>query len=269
MVRKNLWDYLDVMTQTLPRHQSLMFIDQLCINQANIAERNHQVQQMARIYKSAQQVTCWLGLGTALSSNMIKFVKDHSSFSKLPAAFYTGTYDQVTGEFEITSPLGQLIGLDYWRRAWVVQEFLLAKRLSLRWGPQVLSFDTFWAGLAHDVNQLDERGNALEQICNARKEKRTLNWTEILYLLDGRHCEEPTDMVFAMLGLVKGSTINPDYAKTAEEIFDEVAREMIVDNVEEESKLERYLVAWRYHLGLSIFDDVSRYLALRSAASTE
>ena len=42
---------------------SKMFIDALCIDQSDIAERNHQVRQMGDVYRAAKAVVAWLGCG--------------------------------------------------------------------------------------------------------------------------------------------------------------------------------------------------------------
>ncbi|KAH8690352.1 heterokaryon incompatibility protein-domain-containing protein, partial [Phaeosphaeriaceae sp. PMI808] len=39
----------------------LLWIDAICINQTESTEKNHQVQQMGAIYKSARKVYVWLG----------------------------------------------------------------------------------------------------------------------------------------------------------------------------------------------------------------
>ncbi|TFB00421.1 hypothetical protein CCMA1212_007750 [Trichoderma ghanense] len=41
-----------------------MSIDAICIDQKNLKERGHQVQQMGDIYKQAERVLFWLGAGT-------------------------------------------------------------------------------------------------------------------------------------------------------------------------------------------------------------
>jgi hypothetical protein len=43
-------------------YQSKYFsIDAICIDQQNVKERNHQVQQMSAIYSTATEVIAWLG----------------------------------------------------------------------------------------------------------------------------------------------------------------------------------------------------------------
>jgi hypothetical protein len=44
------------------RHaDKLLWIDALCIDQENVIERNHQVQQMGEIFSRASNVLAWLG----------------------------------------------------------------------------------------------------------------------------------------------------------------------------------------------------------------
>jgi hypothetical protein len=57
-VRRNLHSALwHIRTQ----RERLLWIDALCINQADVSERNHQVCLMGRIYSQAENVVVWLG----------------------------------------------------------------------------------------------------------------------------------------------------------------------------------------------------------------
>lgn len=47
--------------QEYTHHESYWWIDAVCINQEDLAERNHQAAIMRRIYKSASSVQVWLG----------------------------------------------------------------------------------------------------------------------------------------------------------------------------------------------------------------
>lgn len=58
-VTTNLFSALQVLRQ---KYTSVsLWIDALCINQDDIPERNHQVNQMRAIYKDAEEVIAWLG----------------------------------------------------------------------------------------------------------------------------------------------------------------------------------------------------------------
>jgi hypothetical protein len=58
-VSRNLHDFLVMARRTLA--DTWLWIDALCIDQSNTLERNHQVQQMGRIYSLAETVLIWLG----------------------------------------------------------------------------------------------------------------------------------------------------------------------------------------------------------------
>jgi hypothetical protein len=60
VVRQNLFDFLDIfrLEETNTRH---LWIDQLCIDQMAVDERNHQVRLMSQIYQKSKFVVMWLG----------------------------------------------------------------------------------------------------------------------------------------------------------------------------------------------------------------
>jgi hypothetical protein len=51
------------------------FWDSVCIDQANTAERNHQVSQMGQIYSRAERVYLWLGANKELAP-VLPFLRD-------------------------------------------------------------------------------------------------------------------------------------------------------------------------------------------------
>jgi hypothetical protein len=59
LIRKNLFNALLHLRLKRPR---ALWIDAICINQADIQERNAQVSLMAFIYRRATRVVVWLGL---------------------------------------------------------------------------------------------------------------------------------------------------------------------------------------------------------------
>lgn len=70
-VKKNLFDFLEnTRGQTKYKHVEY-WIDALCIDQSNVAERNHQVAQMGMIYSKARHVIAWLGSLNCTFENVI------------------------------------------------------------------------------------------------------------------------------------------------------------------------------------------------------
>jgi hypothetical protein len=58
-VRNNLYAFLKTWSSYI--HESYIWVDQICIDQETVLERNHQVTMMAEIYHTASEVMVWLG----------------------------------------------------------------------------------------------------------------------------------------------------------------------------------------------------------------
>lgn len=63
-VRRNLWDFLMAARKRFTFCR--LWIDALCIDQANVGERNQQVQQMGDVFSRAKMVVAWLGVDTTI-----------------------------------------------------------------------------------------------------------------------------------------------------------------------------------------------------------
>lgn len=72
-VRQNLYDFLAMYSQHIKR-TTVLWIDQLCIDQGNVAERNQQVGMMGAIYKHAAEVIIWLGLAATDSPSLFGYL---------------------------------------------------------------------------------------------------------------------------------------------------------------------------------------------------
>ncbi|KAJ8107009.1 hypothetical protein OPT61_g9161 [Boeremia exigua] len=96
--------------------QEYLWIDAICIAQADLVERNHQVAQMGNIYRNAQVVYIWLGDGAFLAP-IIRSIKNwrHPTIEDLA----TVQSSQIS-EY--------LFNNEYWSRAWITQEISLASQ---------------------------------------------------------------------------------------------------------------------------------------------
>lgn len=118
-VRVNLWDFLDRVRQS--DSLEYMWADALCIDQSSNAERNHQVALMGEIYSRASKVVAWLGAGPP------KLVHAFGELSLMKPA-------EITKQFDWNRALIRRFGpvfreASYWRRAWIVQEYVLAENV--------------------------------------------------------------------------------------------------------------------------------------------
>ncbi|KAK0610783.1 heterokaryon incompatibility protein-domain-containing protein [Immersiella caudata] len=106
----------------------VLWIDAICINQSDVSERNHQVQQMAEVYSRAKQVVAWLGLGNASSESAIGFLREAYTLGHLSR--------ERLQDDERWVDLEDLCDRDYWRRLWIVQEICLATRVVIVCGDE-------------------------------------------------------------------------------------------------------------------------------------
>ncbi|KAH6706417.1 heterokaryon incompatibility protein-domain-containing protein [Leptodontidium sp. MPI-SDFR-AT-0119] len=140
-----------------------IWVDALCINQADLAERAAQVQLMGRIYKSAHMVFAWVGKDhqlSVLAESTIGMILDfdatrlHAEDSSYPEQEEV-TLSSIPGVTVVHwFALFALFQRLWFRRAWVVQEAVFAK-ISMDIILAVIAFleDT---GLDHELCQLGQ-----------------------------------------------------------------------------------------------------------------
>ncbi|KUJ13434.1 HET-domain-containing protein [Mollisia scopiformis] len=150
-----------------------LWVDALCINQLDIQERNEQVLLMRSIYTSAELVLGWLGpedekVPLALETLQmlepefgdpqdptwdINKLCDFAWLNKYPGLneddpplVHSLTEDKIwsaLAENKVWSALDLFCHLPYWKRVWIVQEMVLAKRLLFISPSTSASLETF------------------------------------------------------------------------------------------------------------------------------
>jgi len=125
-VRCNLHSFLDAATRKDRLRGQWLWIDALCIDQTNVGERNHQVQQMGLVFSSAEEVMSWLGDSAEISAYLQWVGQKHGEKDATPVAdnrLELGTMER-KGRHRFRYS-------EYWTRAWITQEVVLAKRVTL------------------------------------------------------------------------------------------------------------------------------------------
>lgn len=108
-VSKNVFDFLD-MVRTMP--MTFYWIDAMCIDQANIPERNKQVGQMGQIYSKAFLVYLWLGKLPPMAPFM-RYLDGSKNADSVRKSFWENTPE--ARDVLKTHVLNH----EYWNRAWV------------------------------------------------------------------------------------------------------------------------------------------------------
>ena len=129
-VRQNLFNFLSIVREDASRDASpeAYWIDAICIDQTDILERNHQVAQMGQIFSNATSVHIWLGsVPSALVGVMRTIRRDNGNPSSMD-------WNEVHLQSNLYLINKYVINNRYFRRAWVTQEVLLARNVTVRLG---------------------------------------------------------------------------------------------------------------------------------------
>ncbi|KAF3765070.1 hypothetical protein M406DRAFT_242811, partial [Cryphonectria parasitica EP155] len=107
-----------------PRSTRTVWIDALCVNQADFAERGAQVLLMTRVYEEATRTIVWLGEKAAPWGSA-------STLRPLKIGY---------GDVRVIS---QILKNPWWTRVWVIQELVLARQVVMCCGPHSITWDNF------------------------------------------------------------------------------------------------------------------------------
>jgi hypothetical protein len=227
-IGKNLADFLGTRK---PCSTLYYWIDALCINQKNIHERNHQVNQMHQIYSQAHQVIVWLGDGEDGGCSALSWVAGTSSDSK-------------PNEVELYEKLCALFNNPYWSRMWIIQEIMYAQKLAIRcgtvevdWEDIQLFFNLFHKTLhprnctRKDSRQiLDSKAGKILRLKTMYRdgEQRPGHQFTLLTLMRWTKpwsCTDRRDKVFALVALTSLSgRFQIDYGMSVDQLYEAVLK---------------------------------------------
>ena len=152
------------------RFSGRLWIDAVCIDQSNDEERAQQVRIMDRVYSNARVVLAWLGEFDGFAEKALESLLAIAQLEE-NAVEQAKTIDIIHGNMAPLGleskkpgiPLYAFLKRAYFRRAWILQEAVLANRLVICCGPVMLPFGYFirtagflyrsgwWAGLCDDA----------------------------------------------------------------------------------------------------------------------
>ena len=240
--------------QTEPR---TLWVDNICIDQGNVLERNHQVNRMGQIYSKAKKVLVWLGPSDEDTEPAFAAIRELHENVK-PA------FKQVLGGFDhsLVPPgsrrwlsatnlpslfsLLRLLEKPWFDRAWTYQELLLAERSLICCGEHQISGDYFGSALRtlvliywHTNSDFAianvERGTPMFRRHDIAKMKNSSEL--LLYLLKnqrGKQASDSRDLVYSILGIYNAfnldgemGEIEVDYRKDLRETYASIARVLL------------------------------------------
>jgi hypothetical protein len=233
-----------------------------CIDQGELAERNHQIKIMGEIYRRSMRVLIFLshhqpdlhhllplfGYATNIEAGRLtpEYLEDQIS-----------TSSDVMGEGTIHSSahlrwkaIVRLLAHPWFTRAWVFQEAVLAPIAVFLIRDQIIPFDVMFR-LAFTVNRIEikylklwREGNCVslasgyDHLYAMARLRRNLSrgvkeqnfWELLSNIAPTSNCSIPVDIMYAFLGLLDDGAIQlePDYSYTDTQVFIATARAVIV-----------------------------------------
>jgi Heterokaryon incompatibility protein (HET) len=218
-----------------------IWIDAVCINQKDNAERSVQVRRMKEIYEKAKSVIIWLGHEADDSSYAMKAMNsiDRRWVTRTPQPAKEHRIEARAIDERALRAISQLLCRPWWRRVWIIQEATCANNTYLRCGKEKTEFlavvatvnfitqHTIQQALQQDFNSPDitrfHRVITLDQLRLTRR--RSGRDSDFLSLLDNsRTCEasDPRDKIFALSGLATDTQREagkPDYCISVDEAY--------------------------------------------------
>jgi hypothetical protein len=243
MIGYNLYQSLCNIPETYSKNgldgdvKRMIWADAICINQNDPREKNKQVSSMAKIYSLARSLTIWLGaekddsnlvatMGEGVSIDLTNFIKSKRMWKALVA----------------------FAERPYWGRLWIVQEFFLGQSPTILCGQKVVYLKEFKEACEEFLSPTRAMAKVLKQHPSkdefAEYRSRILQ-SGMMTLLDSiqlskrgttgpsplvtllrehrkRHCGDPRDIVYALLGLAFDeipALLKPDYSKSNYSLF--------------------------------------------------
>jgi hypothetical protein len=258
-IARNLWSASTHLRDSeSPR---ALWVDAVRINQANgNAEKNEQVKIMSSIYQQSQNVLVWLG--TYRASNELhrrpeKFDLDElqrnkpiedpivsknsrgrdfspeqgsSGQDREPRKAWKERIDDMINQQKAANRLVHaLIHDEYWKRAWIVQEVVLApKTLTVCSGSEAVPWDEFiqWVSRHQSNNLKDIVVNRIIELDRLRQLRarpgEVLTLPKLLNAFKDAFSTKAHDKIYAFIGLAhdtSSKTIPVDYEKSLSDVY--------------------------------------------------
>lgn len=176
-VGENLYQALDHLRR--PSEPRVLWVDAICINQADVMERNYQVGLMAFIYPRARRVLVWLG----------------DSPSPLPKE------EDDNGVWDNEESCLGLARHPYWTRIWIVQELVLAREILILYGGREF---IWWKLASKFAGELAEELKKTAAPIMRQRDIRHTDEHRLEKLIENfrqAQCKEPRDKIFGLLGM--------------------------------------------------------------------
>ncbi|KAI0127415.1 heterokaryon incompatibility protein-domain-containing protein [Xylariales sp. AK1849] len=240
---------------------SLLWVDAICINQADEQERSRQVSLMCDIYRSATTVLVWLGAdenndGACL--DYLDFIGSRVDYDWVLSKLRPnelGQADHETHLADISEPLAydpfpslySLLSRPWFDRLWIRQEIFLAKRAIVVCGDTEISYETFRTAIACAQSKGFRNESNADQLFYSLLQRlkfvfdllspNLIGLPTLRHKLQYCNCTDPRDRIYGVLGLITGLRDIPimiDYTLPVSEVY----RGTVIDIIKHTNSLD-------------------------------
>ena len=240
----------------------ILWIDAICINQADPQERTHQVGLMRQIYNRAALVISWLGEEDEHTATAFRFIsktfKEHASADVSLQASPDAIWSKLTMDsmklphfpsYEWEA-LARLFERAYFRRIWIVQELVVSSMTVVRCGHRTIRWEhveyiarsllaTGWVGALKQIYGVNVTPNFVQTISNCRasfSEVKGGRGIPLSLLLSATRRFQATDLrdkIIAVVGLADCRTVGMpvsrilDYDRPVAQLYREITGHLI------------------------------------------
>jgi hypothetical protein len=224
-----------------------LWIDAICVNQLDMAERSSQVKRMADIYSAASRVVVWLGPesdDSTLAIECCQLISSNITVDWVRQAMSPVSTDTHWAKKEAPLPfsgvelaaISRLLDRDWFKRLWIWQEVNLASEVIVLCGTHILSwmvirdaaFSIYVKSWAQYYNIGWPHRRLLHSLCKGHK---GLSLDKLIENTKHSFCSDPRDRIFALFSFLstydRRLTIEPGYSKPHAQIFEEFTRHYI------------------------------------------
>ena len=223
-----------------------LWVDAICIDQASVIERNHQVQQMRTIYSSASETIIYLGdlIGGNTERSAWNFLERNATWAMngnrdadldLPAK----REEMMNFRGELADVEIEVLERPWFKRLWVFQEVVVSRSLSIQCGGRRISWDDFCKALLLSPRYHDRYGFSLRLLkkvgivrdmfqtrCSYQElqgrghilphwrfevqgyKENTLHVLDLLQKARTLEASDPRDKIFGLLGISNGIDVD-------------------------------------------------------------
>ncbi|KAH7419577.1 heterokaryon incompatibility protein-domain-containing protein [Cadophora sp. MPI-SDFR-AT-0126] len=228
----------------------VIWVDAICINQENDAEKSREVLQMGAVFSNAKNVVVWLGPSSQDSTLALKTLArlgegvvydpanhDIEYNTKAWAETLESDKQALRAEFPSWVAIGSLLRREWFERLWVFQEIALASSAIVVVGEYYIDWELFRLGvywiwmMINRINSLpgapnieNPRTNCLEGFLEISNRNLTMEnfLLSALHLTRMASCSDKRDRLFGIRDILRVEDrqhIKPDYSLRTEDVY--------------------------------------------------